>query len=78
MNTYAVQTGADHRANLVKRGRSLEDFTIVYNSLEGFIALVAGLMAGSTVGVCASNPHAPSHPFNNLASSNFLLRQITV
>lgn len=36
-----------HRASLVKRGRRLEYFTIVYNSLEGLIALAAGLMAGS-------------------------------
>ncbi len=35
------------RANLVKRGRYLEYFTIGYNSLEGLIAVVAGLMAGS-------------------------------
>ena len=32
---------------MVRRGRRLEYFTIAYNSLEGLIALVAGLMAGS-------------------------------
>ncbi len=32
---------------LIKRGRYLEYFTIVYNSLEGLIAVVAGLIAGS-------------------------------
>lgn len=38
---------AGNRADLVKRGRYLEYFTIGYNSLEGLIAVVAGLMAGS-------------------------------
>ena len=36
-----------NRAQLVSRGRKLEYFTIAYNSLEGLIAVVAGLMAGS-------------------------------
>lgn len=36
-----------NRADLVKRGLYLEYFTIGYNSLEGLIALAAGLMAGS-------------------------------
>jgi divalent metal cation (Fe/Co/Zn/Cd) transporter len=36
-------TGSD----ALKRGRRLEYFTIAYNSLEGLIALVAGLRAGS-------------------------------
>ena len=35
------------RPALIKRGRHLEYFTIAYNSLEGLIAVVAGLMAGS-------------------------------
>ena len=35
------------RATLVRRGRYLEYFTIGYNSLEGLIAVAAGLMAGS-------------------------------
>lgn len=35
------------RAELVRRGRQLEYFTIGYNSLEGVIAVAAGLMAGS-------------------------------
>jgi divalent metal cation (Fe/Co/Zn/Cd) transporter len=35
------------RAGLVKRGRHLEYFTIGYNSLEGLIAVAAGLIAGS-------------------------------
>ena len=36
-----------NRLALVKRGRYLEYFTIGYNSLEGLIAVVAGLIAGS-------------------------------
>ena len=36
-----------NRSDLVKRGRYLEYFTIGYNSLEGLIAIVAGLIAGS-------------------------------
>jgi divalent metal cation (Fe/Co/Zn/Cd) transporter len=45
MNAQTVQI--NHRASLVRRGRRLEYFTIAYNSLEGLIALVAGLIAGS-------------------------------
>ena len=45
MNAQTVQIS--NRASLVRRGRRLEYFTIAYNSLEGLIALVAGLMAGS-------------------------------
>jgi divalent metal cation (Fe/Co/Zn/Cd) transporter len=47
MNAKPIQIGLSNRAGLVKRGRRLEYFTIAYNSLEGLIALVAGLMAGS-------------------------------
>ena len=36
-----------NRADLVRRGRYLEYFTIAYNSLEGLIAVAAGLVAGS-------------------------------
>ena len=36
-----------NRSQLVRRGRYLEYFTIGYNSLEGLIAVGAGLMAGS-------------------------------
>lgn len=35
------------RAALIQRGRWLEYFTIGYNSLEGLIAVAAGLIAGS-------------------------------
>jgi divalent metal cation (Fe/Co/Zn/Cd) transporter len=47
MNAQPVQIGSVNRESLIKRGRRLEYFTIAYNSLEGLIAVVAGLMAGS-------------------------------
>jgi divalent metal cation (Fe/Co/Zn/Cd) transporter len=42
-----VTLQSPNRADLVKRGRYLEYFTIGYNSLEGLIAAAAGLIAGS-------------------------------
>lgn len=47
MNAQPAQIGLSNRASLIKRGRRLEYFTIAYNSLEGIIAVIAGLMAGS-------------------------------
>jgi divalent metal cation (Fe/Co/Zn/Cd) transporter len=38
---------ADNRSKLIEPGRRLEYFTIAYNSLEGLIAIAAGLVAGS-------------------------------
>ena len=38
---------AANRRQLVQRGRTLEYFTVAYNSAEGLISLVAGLIAGS-------------------------------
>jgi divalent metal cation (Fe/Co/Zn/Cd) transporter len=35
------------RESQVKRGRKLEYFTIIYNSVEGLVSIVAGLFAGS-------------------------------
>ena len=35
------------RHDLVRRGQRLEYFTIAYNSLEGLVSIVAGLIAGS-------------------------------
>lgn len=35
------------RPDLVRRGQRLEYFTIGYNSLEGLVSIVAGLIAGS-------------------------------
>jgi divalent metal cation (Fe/Co/Zn/Cd) transporter len=42
-----IQLNATSRAALVKRGRRLEYFTVAYNSLEGFVATLTGLWAGS-------------------------------
>ncbi|MGH9377198.1 MAG: cation diffusion facilitator family transporter [Terriglobia bacterium] len=36
-----------NRSALVRRGKRLEYFTIVWNSTEGLVAVVAGVMAGS-------------------------------
>lgn len=47
MNQAVVINKQFDRASLVRRGRYLEYFTIAYNSLEGLIALVAGIIAGS-------------------------------
>ena len=47
MDLNMTQPGAANRANLVGRGRRLEYFTIAYNSLEGLVAIIAGLIAGS-------------------------------
>lgn len=44
INTTVTETS---RAYFVRRGRWLEYFTIGYNSLEGLIAVSAGLVAGS-------------------------------
>src|SRR5688572_16355928 len=47
MNEPLVIENRTSRNALVRRGRYLEYFTIGYNSLEGLIAVVAGLIAGS-------------------------------
>lgn len=47
MSEQIIQLGGSERARLVKRGRHLEYVTIIYNSLEGLIAIGAGLLAGS-------------------------------
>ena len=47
MNATFTSRTSDDRASLVRRGRYLEYFTIAYNSLEGIIAIGAGLVAGS-------------------------------
>jgi divalent metal cation (Fe/Co/Zn/Cd) transporter len=38
---------AINRSQLVQRGRTLEYFTVAYNSAEGVISIIAGLIAGS-------------------------------
>ena len=47
MSQEAVTNNVLERARLVRRGRYLEYFTIGYNSLEGLIAIGAGVLAGS-------------------------------
>jgi divalent metal cation (Fe/Co/Zn/Cd) transporter len=47
MSQQVVQLSSAARLALVKRGRKLEYFTIAYNCLEGMIAIIAGLIAGS-------------------------------
>src|SRR5215216_964694 len=47
MNQDVIQLGGANRAKLIKHGQHLEYFTIGYNSLEGLIAIVIGLLAGS-------------------------------
>jgi divalent metal cation (Fe/Co/Zn/Cd) transporter len=47
MNQVVAQLATSDRSALTRRGRKLESFTIVYNSLEGLVAVVAGLIAGS-------------------------------
>lgn len=43
----AISLTRTSREALVRRGRRLESFTILYNSLEGLIAVTFGLFAGS-------------------------------
>jgi len=47
MSEGVIQIGGTNRLELVRRGRRLEYLTIVWNSLEGLIAVAAGLLAGS-------------------------------
>jgi divalent metal cation (Fe/Co/Zn/Cd) transporter len=47
MSEQVIKLERIDRSKLVTKGRKLEYFTIAYNSLEGLIAVVAGLMAGS-------------------------------
>lgn len=42
-----LETKSDQRARLVRRGRSLEYFTIIWNCLESVVAIGSGLVAGS-------------------------------
>lgn len=47
MSEQIAEDVSVNRENMVRRGRSLEYFTIAWNSLEGMIAIGAGLIAGS-------------------------------
>jgi len=42
-----IQNSVLSREDVVRRGRRLEYFTIIWNSLEGLAAVIAGLFAGS-------------------------------
>lgn len=45
--TSSIHDTNDNRAHFVRRGQILEYATVAYNSLEGIIAIAAGLFAGS-------------------------------
>lgn len=47
MSQHSIHIPEPTRAEFIKRGRNLEYFTIGYNSLEGLIAVTAGVLAGS-------------------------------
>ena len=47
MSEEVITNNVTERTRLVKRGRYLEYFTIGYNSLEGLIAIGAGVLASS-------------------------------
>lgn len=47
MTVGTVVLDSQQRAALVRRGQTLSIATIVYNALEGIVAVVAGAMAGS-------------------------------
>ena len=47
MSEQLINIAGLERSKSVTKGRYLEYFTIVYNSLEGLIAVIAGLFAGS-------------------------------
>lgn len=47
MEVAAMLDGTDARRAQIRRGKLLEYFTVTYNSLEGVIAIAAGLFAGS-------------------------------
>ncbi len=47
MEVAALLNGTDERRTQIRRGQLLEYFTVGYNSLEGVIAIAAGLFAGS-------------------------------
>ena len=41
---------AINRSDLVQRGRTLEYFTVAYNSAEGLVSIAAGILAGGGIG----------------------------
>src|SRR5438045_3557510 len=46
-NRTMAKASTQDRQGLVRRGQRLEYFTIAYNSAEGLVSIIAGLIAGS-------------------------------
>src|SRR5258708_1451823 len=46
-HTGPMAVSAINRNQLVKRGSTLEYFTVGYNAVEGLVSIIAGLIAGS-------------------------------
>ena len=46
-HTGFMAVAASDRSQLVQRGRVLEYFTVGYNTVEGLVSIIAGLIAGS-------------------------------
>jgi divalent metal cation (Fe/Co/Zn/Cd) transporter len=46
-HTGFMAVSVSDRSQLVQRGRTLECFTVGYNTLEGLVSVIAGLIAGS-------------------------------
>ena len=44
---YLMEGTTLNRPGLIRKGQRLEYFTIAYNSAEGLVSIVAGLIAGS-------------------------------
>ena len=47
LHTGPMAVSAINRSQHIQRGRALEYFTVVYNTLEGLVSIIAGLIAGS-------------------------------
>ncbi len=46
--SFDIPARATHRLDLVARGKRLEYFTLAWNSFEALVALISGVLAGST------------------------------
>jgi hypothetical protein len=46
-NECVAATGIQNRLDIIRQGQRLEYFTVAYNSLEGLVSIIAGLIAGS-------------------------------
>ena len=47
IHTGFMAVSVSDRSQLGQRGRALEYFTVGYNTLEGLVSIIAGLIAGS-------------------------------